>query len=271
MPVLGPQTAIAIEQFASRVTVPLLLKDTKHGVVPHGTGTFFDIGGRVFLVVAAHLLDDIELSKLAVPVGPRGPEVLTLSPFDTYRPQDIDLDVAIVEPTDMDLLAKFRKHWRFLDLSNVAVPSQDGAFILCGYPASITLRRGDKLGGQLLTFYTERLGTPPNLAIFRDRPHDPSVDFFFKYDETAMLVNTADDGETPELPGASGASIWEWSELPKDGIWTPEAALKVVAVQSSWNERTKKWFRATGWQVVFNLLRQAGVLGLPANSIVKQP
>ena len=267
MPVIGPVTCSAIEQFLSTVTVPVLLGNTEQGVVPHGTGTFFEIGGCSFLILAGHLLDDIKLADLAVPVGLHGIHVQTLGRFEVLRPTDKNLDVAALELKDPDLVSRFHLGWRFLGLSNVAMPSEDGAFILCGYPASVTVKKGDLLGGRLFSFYTERLEPRPALASFRDRPYDPQIDLFFKYGESGMLVSTGADGDTPMLPGASGASVWEWREPEGKGLWTPEVALKVVAVQSSWSRETKKWFRATGWQVVFNTLRLAGISGLPGTKV----
>lgn len=261
MQVLGPATASAIEQFLAKVTIPVLLDDTKHGMIPHGTGAFFDIEGRSFLILAGHLLDEIDPADLAVPVRLQGTEVKTLGMLDVLRPTNVDLDVAALELKDSSFVSQLRSGWRFLGLSNVASPSQDGAFILAGYPAAMTEKRGGILGGRLLTFYTERLEHPPDLASFRVRPHDPKIDFFFKYDVAAMLVSNGEDGKTPALPGASGASIWEWHD-PQEGVhWTPELVLKVVAVQSGWNERTSKWFRATGWGAVLDTVRQAGVFG----------
>jgi hypothetical protein len=259
MPVIGPAIGSAIQTFLAKITVPVLLVGTEHGVIPHGTGTFFEIGDSVFLILARHLLDDVEPANLAVPVGSEGPEVQTLGPFEILRPTDDHLDVTALKLKDPDLVSRFRAGWRFLGLSHVTMPSKDGAFILAGYPASATLKRGDILGGRLLSFYTERLERPPALASFLDQPHDPQVDLFFKYSATGMLMSTGEDKETPALPGASGASVWEWREPEGNGLWTPEAVLKVVAVQSSWSNQSKKWFRATGWQVVFNTLRQAGI------------
>lgn len=217
------------------------------------------------MILAGHLLDHITPADLAVPVGLHGNQVQTLGQFDVLRPTEKTLDVAALELKDPDLVSRLRVGWRFLGLSNVAMPSADGAFILYGYPASVTVKKGDLLGGRLFSFYTERLERVPELASFRDRPYDPQIDLFFKYDETGMLVSTGADAATPTLPGASGASVWEWREPQGTGLWTPALALKVVAVQSSWSEETKKWFRATGWQVVFNMLRLAGISGLPGS------
>ena len=64
---------------------------------------------------------------------------------------------------------------------------------------------------------------------------------------------TGEPIKTPELPGVSGASIWELR--PVTGVWTPEAATRVVGIQSSYMH--SKYIRAKSWWAVAKVLEQS--------------
>ncbi|SEF09574.1 hypothetical protein SAMN05444161_8289 [Rhizobiales bacterium GAS191] len=55
-------------------------------------------------------------------------------------------------------------------------------------------------------------------------------------------------GNTPEMPGVSGASIWELDEPSLGEFWAPERFTKAIAIQASYIH--SKYLRAKSWWAV---------------------
>lgn len=247
-----PQEAAAIEKFALNVTVPILL-ETTNGAGLLATGTLFEIAERQFIVTARHIFDDVrDLTTLAFPENPLKGGLHTFGSFQLAKPTEEHFDVAVMELQEAETIAKLKSGWQFLSLSNVALPSAtspDGAFFLSGYPGSLTKNSGGWLQGAFATAYTQRIPDTPSEAL---EPVIPQLDLFFDYGHEATSI-TGKQIKTPELPGASGASVWE-HKPSSTAVWTPESVVRVVGVQSAYVH--SKYFRAKNWWAVAKVLEQ---------------
>lgn len=242
----------AIEKFALSVTIPILV-ETADGVGLLATGTLFEIAERQFIITARHIFDDLpDLTKLAFPENLLKGGLNTFGSFQLAKPTEDHIDVAVMEIQNDNTISKLKSGWQFLSLSNVALPSiasTDGAFCLSGYPASLTKNEGGRLRGKFSTAYTQRIPDVPNEA---KPPVIPELDLFFDYGHDATSI-TGKKIQTPELPGASGASVWELKSSSSP-IWTPESVVRVVGVQSAFVH--SKYFRAKNWWAVAKVLKQ---------------
>lgn len=244
--------AEAIERFALHVTVPIFLEVGDSGGLL-ATGTLFKIDGRSFLITARHIFDEVpDLTMLAYPENPLRGGLYTLGSFTVLKPNEAYIDVAAVELKSPETIENLETNWQFLSLANVAAPSQvagDGAFFVSGYPESLTKKDAGWTKGRLVTAYTQRLPSVPAEA---KEPVVPQLDLFFEYSREATSVS-GEPIQTPELPGVSGASIWELRPVP--GVWAPESATRIVGIQSSYVH--SKYIRGKSWWAVAKVLEQA--------------
>lgn len=247
-----PIEAEAIERFTLHVTVPIFLETGDSGGLL-ATGTLFRIKGRSFLITARHVFDGVpDLTKIAYPESPLCGHLYTLGSFTVLKPNEKHIDVAVVELQSQETIERLEANWQFLSLENVAAPSLvtgDGGFFVSGYPASLTNSDAGWTKGKLATAYTQRLPSAPPEA---EQPVIPEFDLFFDYSHNATSV-TGKQIETPELPGVSGASIWELRSVP--GVWAPETATRVVGIQSAYVH--SKYIRGKSWWAVAKVLEQA--------------
>ena len=246
------EEASAIEKFCLNVTIPILL-ETPDGARLHATGTLFEIAGRRFIITARHIFDGLpDLKKLAFPENPSKGGLHTFGSFHLARPTEEHFDVAVMELQDDATIKKLVSHWQFLSLDNVALPSNtlsDGLFFLAGYPASLTKNTAGWVHGAFATVYTQRLDSVP---IEAEKPVIADLDMFFEYGKDATPI-TGKHLQTPELPGTSGTSVWEYRHLVT-GVWSPESTTRVVGVQSSYIHT--KYFRAKNWRAVAEVIKR---------------
>ncbi len=240
---------LAIEGFMKSVALPILYDWGQKGIDQIGTGTLISVGSRQFLITARHLFKDgtydYDPKLLAYPETPEGPTVYTLGKCILCLATDPAVDVAVIELKNKTTINRLKEGWRFLSPRNIGKPGYFGEFLLSGYPSVKLVQRGALLGGTLLSVYSERIATPPTNIV----PPATPVDLFFWYDDEAELL----DGrtvKTVDLPGTSGASVWSCVPVPKSKLWTPEASLRVVGVQSAYSYPRRKYFRAVNWLAV---------------------
>jgi len=247
-----PIEAEAIERFALHVTVPIFLEvgDSSRLLA---TATHFRIDERSFLITARHIFDKgLDLEKLAYPENPLQGGLYTLGAFTVLKPSDEHIDVAALELTSEDTVKRLTENWQSLSLENVAVASAntgDGTCFVSGYPESLTKNEAGWIKGKLATAFTQRLPTVPAEA---EAPVVSELDLFFDYSREAKSVS-GQVIKTPELPGVSGASVWELR--PSSGVWAPEKVTRVVGIQSAYLH--SKYIRAKSWWAVAKVLEQA--------------
>ena len=259
-PIEEQQTLCALTDFAIKSAIPVLYDDPK-GVDQLGTGTLFTIDGRYFLIPAGHVFDAPDLlnpapdpGRFAIPKCPVNGDIHTLGPYKLYRATnatgDADVDMAILELKDSKTIEYAKTGGQILTLKDTSPASAAGVFVLCGYPSERGWRSETSIGGRPTTVFTERILEPPASAT---QPVHPALDLFFRYDVDGPNFN-GEMSATPHLRGASGASIWEYREVPPGALWTPSDTMKVVGIQCSFREGS--YFRGKSWRMVLTLLRQ---------------
>ncbi len=243
----------AINNFLFSVTVPIF-SDSQNIVDPKATGTFFEIRGRIFLITANHLFDEIDADTLAVPKGYSGKNQLQIiGKSEVSRPRGshaASIDIAIIEILNPETIAIVKKGWQLLGLENVSQLSPDGDFLLSGFPSNTIKKVGNDFVGIPFSIISERIENIPNSA---EQPVDPSIDLFFEYGPTAFNLR-GEEVPNPRLQGASGASVWQIQKLSHGTTWTPQRALKLIGVQSS--ARHGEFFRVKNWHYVLLMLQK---------------
>ena len=250
--IIDAQKDAALFGFVVEATVPLLAD----GPTVLGTGTLFTHEGKHFIVTAAHILkvdhedpesEDIDLTGIAVPDGRTHATIFTLGSLNVHRPAPPSrVDVAVLELLDPQSIAVLKGGWRFLTLDVARSVPTEARYILAGFPKAGATWDGKNVGQNFLMLATDKLPRIPKLQDL-----DPSVDLFFHLEEEGELLDGS-RRKIPELNGMSGASVWAYTE--PSGLWTPSAALSVVAVQCSYSPG--RWFRCVDWAAVRYILNK---------------
>ncbi|MCO5071508.1 MAG: serine protease [Rhizobiaceae bacterium] len=248
----SPEVTTSIQGFLKSVTVPVIEALGDDDIDQVGTGTLFRVAGRLFLVTARHIFDDVRPENLCVPRSPDGDRnPHTLGPITVTKPTDSSIDIAIVEIHSPEAIARIETGWRILSLNMMRPASREALFALSGYPSELGKRPHAALvRSTLFIVETDRLDEIPASA---DKPVNPDLDLFFAYGRDGLKSNGRTMG-APHLRGASGASIWEFSQSAEQ-LWTPDGTLKIVGVQSSM-DRNYDYFRAKSCLYLLEAFRQ---------------
>lgn len=241
-----------VQQFVLSVTIPILY-EIENSAALLASGTLFKIAERSFVITARHIFDQVsDFKLLAFPENPHKGSLHTFGDIKVYKPEEEHIDVAVIELHDPATVARLNAGWQFLTLENVAAPSitpDDAGVFVSGYPVSLTSESNGWTHGQFVTAFTQRL---PDIPPQAEKPVIEDLDLFFDYGHHAQSL----DGETvltPELPGVSGASIWEFTQ-PTFTIWSPDQNVRVVGIQSAY--RHSNYIRAKSWWAVAMVLEQ---------------
>jgi hypothetical protein len=175
----------AVRYFAKDVTPPLLFCIGDSLPTPIGTASLLRIANQIFLVSAAHNYDEAALDSFAIPENRIKGHAIGLSgtllrPIPSHR--DL-IDVAVTALTPECGEQVLAAGWRTLSIENVAPASDQGTFVLCGYPSANTTVSGDTIVSLMITAFTHRLPEPPKGVKFTVEP-DPAVELFFHYDSS---------------------------------------------------------------------------------------
>lgn len=251
---LDEQKHSAIINYVNASTIPLLADATEAPDIL-GTGTLFQHEDRYFIITAAHILksdpdnpcsQDIDLTAIAYPTRKIDAKLMTLGPFEVYRPQPPSrVDVVVLELKDRETISALNKAWRFLGFDKVAPFPFNARFLLSGYPVEGVSWDGQKVGQNFLSITTDALDHVPSVQF-----PEPTVDRFFYLEDEGQLPDGS-SRKLPALQGLSGASLWAYNE--PTGIWDASKAMKIVGVQSSYLRG--QWFRCVDWCAVRHILR----------------
>ena len=234
----------AVREFLRFCAVPLV-REVGENLALMGTGTFFCLEGHLWLVTAAHVIpDEQSLTKLAVPMRTAG-QFLTLGNCTLYRPDNLNLDVAIVLIQDAEFQQLVAQNWRVLDESNITRFDPAGSvYIIAGYPLETLAEKGMNWIASFTQIYTS-----PYPGGADDADHQM---FRLTYSRSASHPSRG-LVETPNLEGLSGASVWALTNLTDD-LWATDKVLKVVAVQVSFKH--SDFIGAEWWTLVREVLRR---------------
>lgn len=236
-----------IEKFLVGCTVPLVYQaDDRTGVL--GTGAFYWLDQRPFLVTAGHLFQNADPNKIGVPErAGKDVTIWHLGHATIHRPKNTDEhDVAVIELLDHEFIDRARSGWTFLGESNLADPAQPFEnYLISGYPDATVIYENTTLRPATLT----QIYTAPYLGEVDGELGE--FDLFFRYGREAGNTHGFSK-ETPHLGGISGALVYGLADRPS-GVWSPEAVLKIVGVQVSFVHG--KYVRAKKWQLLQQVLK----------------
>jgi hypothetical protein len=254
---LDPHLAQAVGQFLRPVTVPILVEREGDQLALLGTGTFFEYSGKIYLVTAKHVFNGEDLSKVAIPEGPKLRTVHILGDHEIYSPRDTrtaELDISVLRLDSKKIIDIVRSHWGCLTGEDTTAAQAEGQFVICGYPSALVVpeEKNDRIDfvSTLLIYYTNRIAVPAEA----EPPVDPQVDLFFNHGPEGKTINS-EPLVSPKFQGVSGASVWQIFPTAAGTIWTPRRALKVVGIQSG--ARHGAYLRAKSWDYVRATIRGA--------------
>jgi hypothetical protein len=242
----------AIERFLNARTIPLCYERDGRAFV-QGTGTFFRLRGKLYLVTAAHILEGIEPALLGVPDRPSGNvSVWNLNDITIHHPRDTEnFDIAVIELLNQNFHARVASSWHFIDESDVVEPEagQD-EYLLAGYPTETVEDKNGKLTPQpMLQLFTKRYQEPHNES-------EADHDLLLSYPKTARGI-FGDERSTPRLQGVSGAAVYVRVKQTS-AVWSPEQVFRPVGLQVRMKHgefiRIKRWMLL--WRL-FELIEQA--------------
>lgn len=250
---LDQHVADAVSRFMQRLALPILIeRGTRQELI--GTGTLFDISGRIIIVTAKHIFVGEDLRAVAIPARPEGPKTDYIGGHRLIVHREKDghsPDVCIIEVENETLARHIVNTWTVLKLEDTAEASADGRFVVCGFPSQliepIGASNSANLLGTLLAFYTNRIPPPSNALA----PVNPELDLFFNHEGKVKLISGA-PSDSPRFQGVSGASIWQILPAPQGSFWTPQSSLKVVGIQST--ARHGDYLRGENWLHVRSLI-----------------
>lgn len=245
----------AIHKFLIEVSLPIIATEGDIFVII-GTGTLFDVAGRLFLISAAHILKQYNFDRWGFPTDPVRGDIMSFGPVELSTPNDQGVDICIAEILDDEARTALRKGWRVLSVEDVWLPdlSADCAY-LCGYPSESAKFEKNLLHGRLLIVPTSFRTDVPNAAAYSSDAVRHGVDFFLDFKKPVNEL-TGENVEHIRIQGTSGSSIWAYR---KQGwraaqVWSPLTSLCVVGVQSAYVRNN--YLRGKSWGVVFLALSQ---------------
>jgi hypothetical protein len=210
-----------------------------------GTGTFFRLENQLWLVTAAHVIEtERDLKELAVPMK-SAEKFLTLGNCTLYRPNNLNLDVAIVQIQDKDFEEHLSQSWRVLDESNITrFDSNVSMYVIAGYPRETLQKTRMNWRESFTRIYANPF---PGGARDADRP-------MFRLVYAKTVENTKGSvSDTPHLGGISGASVWALTNRNHD-LWAVDKICKVVAVQVSFKH--SEYISAEWWTLVREVIKR---------------
>ncbi len=240
-----------IQNFIFRVTIPILFDHGGAGIDQVGTGTLFSIADRYFFITAQHVIDEFDLRKIAFPETPRGIATHRFGRHAIIGNGGSNIDVAVLELLDDIAIQKLKKGWQCLTPRNLSTIRDLRRYVVAGYPSKLVIKRGNRIGGTLVTIYTDKLYEWPENA---DPPPDTRFDLFFYYGRSAE-DRQGYQAELPRLNGISGSPVWQYEPEGGAPSCAPESVVKVIAIQTGY--RYGEYIRATDWRVVAKMLKRA--------------
>lgn len=238
----------ALEIFQQQTTIAVICEAPVQSYLL-GSGALLAVNGRHFVITAAHLFEDLaSLDDVRLPEGRHGetPTAIGEHKLTISDRSPFDFDIAIIELLDEDKIKRIKTHWQFMDVSQIALPTENDIICLGGFPEQFV---GFKSGGSEAFMYVARTfileGTPVGAADV-----DHRYDIFGQYDTQGEIRQLKRTAETPKLQGVSGGTLMQYLPLKDEGgLWSASRTLKFVGVQSA-GSTLRKWFRAKNWHAI---------------------
>lgn len=212
----------------------------------NASGTFVAIGGREFIATAAHTVPPSRPSLVLIGQGlhPVKRDDIKIVAAGRMKGGTPDVGYIEIEPGTTKQLGREPIG---VDRLCDAGPGRSGRIaFLYGCPYAL-IRKGvnHKLQQAIIGIHSF---TYPNSVLAVDEwptvqrnAETPkrAVDLFIPYDVTEeMIVSHRFGNRLPDPKGASGGGIWQGTGPVKGGVWHV-GKVKLIAIQSSWDEKRK--------------------------------
>lgn len=241
-------TDLALRTFVEGTTIPLF-GQVRGRQVAFGTGTLFTISRHTFLVTARHVLQEIPAGTFMLPMDRSARVVVGPGEVTELTSTERTLDIAVMELHDRGAVKTLSKAWTILSDKHLGAAQDNGApFLVAGYPTATNMR--PSAPGRPLVIATSRIPAPPEAS---DSVVLPEWDLVLEWRHNSLLFPTAQEVESPRLPGMSGASVWQLQPPREGGVWSPSSELRVVAVQVS--EKHGEFIRAQQWTLLWSAMK----------------
>lgn len=193
------------------VVIPLLGETNNGKPRPVGSAVLLEIAGQHFLLTAAHVLDENDITPLYLP-GKSGFVALHGNSKRTVAPEgDRDLDrydLGYVHLPDNVLESIPAPYW-FLPIPLVdvdCVPTQGQRFIFTGYPhKAVTAKYGTTKVHAQIESYTDQV-CPPSLI--QRAEADPNCHIVIHFDRKRARDSDGRIVTPKERTGISGGGVW---------------------------------------------------------------
>lgn len=204
-----------------------------------GSGFLLDVGGRLLLITAAHVLENRKVCTLQIPgqsrivpmegesfstgvkQPPDGCEDVNDVAFmilDTHRMMELPRCPAL-KPCDLDVN----------DL-----PANDTAYGFVGYPSEANPLLPERVFDRTVYYYGGTAGNRSKYEIF---DYDPRAHFIMNFDRARMMNGSGDMVSVPRPTGMSGGPVFKLGTIAE--IEAGTARPRVIALLVDWAERLK--------------------------------
>ena len=240
----SPTEIDLLQRYMLRRTVPLIERGPDGRPSLLGSSTLIEVGQRLFLITARHVLVGKEIGALAIPSNPFGGPLMPLGGglrmWLNDDPAECDTDIGVLEILETSAAMRLRAEWATLPHTLISTPVRNLPFILFGYPQSLSSADSLRLHSEALMVCMPFLeNTPVNATA----PIVPGLDLFLDAASPEDLTGVA--AALPRVQGTSGSSLWQFRPASATRPWAAENVLRVVGVISS--AAPGQWVRAKAW------------------------
>lgn len=200
--------------------------DARVGV--EGSGCFYERGGGLFFVTAAHVAEPASTvpDSIGVPERPGGGVVMTLGVAQLGKTQADPHDVAVYRLDEEGLERHLRSVGYYIhDDTDVGFAAPRSSVLVYGWPSEAAVFDGTTLRGAPIAMVL-RLDSADSVSLFMEYPDAPDV---------------------PCLTGISGCPVFQIQEVG-EGTWSPEKELTLVGLEHA--VKRGEYIRGTRWSVV---------------------
>ena len=227
-----------------RVVAPLYSEGPRHPVL-FGTGVLVRAGEIVFLVTAAHVVDQVErgphyfgAGNMLLPL-PTVRMTCPLPPSGSREDDEVDVGYWILDPEQISRLTSADTlHPGDLELTEPTTPPEQNQFYLSGFPASRQPRAFKDQSWEVkdFGFITDERSLNDYAAVARDRQKHIFVDF-----DKSDVYRAGERVDGPNLEGVSGGALWH--VRGEVGV-SPQQPL-LAGIVTTWRKRDPKGVSAT--------------------------
>ena len=212
------------------------------------TGNLFSQNDRKYIITCRHVADGFFTDKKQY-VLLRDNKKIPKSDLKYLARSNKSIDIAIIEILNHDEISNFYslEDFEIIEDFNQEVKKETSYFVF-GYPEQLKYEKNGKefiLWMSYLTIMNKSISSNQDF-LYLDYPIDS---------ETNIITENKLKTILPKAPGLSGAFIFriECFKEEKGKLWLPSFA-KIIAIQSSWNE--KSWLKGCNTKHLFELLKK---------------